>query len=117
MESARYRRRVAVQLPPAVGSKNQNESALRACAAGVVAEPGPGERATWDIPIGCYQSGLRTQIVLEHLGQTLATRGAENDSELAVWDAMCRLEKMLRERRVAVAADGRRSHAELLGAE
>lgn len=45
--------------------------------------------------------------------------GAMVGSDLApaLWRALCRLEEMLREHRGAIAARGRRSHAELLGAE
>jgi hypothetical protein len=53
--------------------------------------------------------------MLAQLGRTLATRSAIRGPELAVWDAMCRLEQMLRQRR-AIAVHGQRSHAELLSA-
>ena len=110
--------RGAVQFLPAVGSKHQSELAelTRRCIDRIGGEP--GERArweTWDVTIGISQSGFRTQFVLAHLGRVLVTRSAGRDPQLAVWDAMCRLEQMLRQRR-AIAVHGRRSHADLLNA-
>jgi hypothetical protein len=72
-----------------------------------------GEGALWGMTVGLSQVGVRTQIALQHLGLSPGGREAAP----MVWDALCRLERMLQERRDARAAGGPRSHAELLGAE
>jgi hypothetical protein len=74
-------------------------------------------RAELDQPIGLARSGFRTQLVLEQLGRTRAARDAEREAAPPDWDALCRLEQMLRQRRGAIAALGLRSHAELLDTE
>jgi hypothetical protein len=71
-----------------------------------IEEDGVAEHVRWDVTVGVSRSGLRTQIVLEQVGLTLETPGVGQDAELAVWDAMCRLEQMLRERRVLVESPG-----------
>ncbi len=76
-----------------------------------------GDHAKWDLTVGISESGIRTQLVLEQLGRTLAARDAGRDPAPAVWDALCRLEQMLRQRRGAIAALGLRSPAELRDAE
>lgn len=53
--------------------------------------------------------------MLGHIGLTLPTPEADDPAPPA-WDALCRLEQMLRSRRDVIAARGRRSHAELLEA-
>jgi hypothetical protein len=72
-----------------------------------------GSRARWDVTAGISESGIRTQLMLGHLGRTLPAPDAEEPAPPA-WDALCRLEQMLRTRRDVIAARGRRSHAELL---
>lgn len=67
--------------------------------------------------IGISQAGLRTQIALQHLGVSLEAGAAGSEPAPTVWNAMCRLEKMLQARRGVSRARGRRSHAELLGVE
>ena len=103
----------AVQLAQTIGSNQQDDLAelTRRCIDRI-----GGERATWetrDVARGISQSGFRTQFVLAHLGGALATRSPGRNPELAVWDAMCRLELRLRRRR-AIAAPGRRSQVGLL---
>lgn len=97
MDSGQHER-IAVEVPP-VGSRRRQDRAgfARYCINRVEGEH--GEHARWDVTIGISQSGFRTQIVLEQIGVTLETPGVGQDAELAVWDAMCRLEQMLRERR------------------
>jgi hypothetical protein len=77
-------------------------------------DPGGAKRA---LTIGIAKSGFRTKLVLEQLGRPRATRDAERAGAPPDWDALCRLEQMLRERRGAAAALGLRSHAEQLDAE
>jgi hypothetical protein len=111
------RQRIVVQLPPAAGSKNQNEPAGRT-ARGTDrsldrrdGERGP--RARWDVTAGLSESGIRTQLMLGHLGVTRPAPDAEDPAPPA-WGALCRLEQMLRARRDVITARGRRSHADLL---
>ena len=96
--------RIAVH-PPAVGATSSHQLA------GI--EDDLGEGAYWGMTVGLSQVGVRTQIALQHLGLSPGGREAAP----MVWDALCRLERMLQERRDARAAGGPRSHAELLGAE
>jgi len=49
--------------------------------------------------------------------RSIFEHGGGLEPEVATWDALCRLEQMLRTRRGELATRGRRSHAELLGAE
>lgn len=100
-----------VQRPLAIGSQNQHE--LADFTAHGADDRGPHTR--WNVPPGISESGIRTQLMLGHIG---ITRPAPDTDELAppAWDALCRLERMLRTRRDAMAARGRRSHAELLEA-
>jgi len=76
-----------------------------------------GEGARWGMTVGISRAGLRTQIALQHLGVSLDARAAGSEPAPTVWDAMCRLEKMLQARRGASPERGRRSHADLLCAE
>jgi hypothetical protein len=96
----------AVQLPKAVSSPAPVQL--------VVVEDELGEGSHWGMTVGLAQAGVRTQIALQHLGRS---SGSVREATPMVWDAMCRLEKMLQERRGERTASGRRSHAELLGAE
>jgi len=98
--------RTAVQLSAAV------DSADPARLAGI--EDDLGEGSHWGMTVGLSQAGVRTQIALQHLGRPA---GAVREAAPTVWTAMCRLEQMLQERRGERTASGRRSHAELLGAE
>jgi hypothetical protein len=86
---------IAVQLSPSISSRNQF---ARYCINRIEGEL--GDDARWDVTIGLSSSDARTQIVLEQVGLTLETRSIGHDAELDVWDAMCRLEQMLRERRL-----------------
>jgi hypothetical protein len=106
METAR-RGRIEVQLPPSVGTTRERELSgfVRYCIRRIEAEL--GERERWDVRIGVSRAGFRTQVVLEHYGLTLDTRSAGHDAALAVWDAMCRLEQLLRERHDAIAFEPR----------
>ncbi len=63
---------------------------------------------------GISQSGFRTAILRERLLLALPPAADGLETAPAMWDVMCRLEKMLRERRDAIAARGLRSHVELL---
>jgi hypothetical protein len=121
------KRRITVQLPPAVGSKNQNE--LAGCVAHDI-DRGIGRsererererddeqapRGRWDVAAGLSESVIRTQLMLGHLGLALPPP-AEDEPAPPAWGALCRLEQMLRSRRDAIASRGRRSHTELLEA-
>ncbi|MBS1118967.1 MAG: hypothetical protein H6Q90_1195 [Deltaproteobacteria bacterium] len=62
-----------------------------------------GEREHWMIRIGIGRPGYKTQVVLEHFGLVLDAAGCGHDPTLAVWDAMGRIEQMLRDRRGLVS--------------
>lgn len=60
-----------------------------------------GERQHWTVEIGMRSSMYTAYVEVQHFGQTLDARGEGSDGPLAIWDAMCRLEQELRERRAA----------------
>lgn len=97
-----------------VRKQRTKDGDARAGAIGDEPDPGGAER---HLTIGIAQSGFRTKLVLEQPGRARAARDAEREGAPPDWDALCRLEQMLRQRRVAVAALGPRSHAEQLDAE
>lgn len=90
------RRQIEVQLPHPAGTQGERELTgfVRYCIRRIEAEL--GERERWDVRIGVLHAGYRTQVVLEHGGCTLDTRSGGHDAALAVWDAMCQLEELLR---------------------
>jgi len=94
---------VVLELPRANGSRLHRELAAfaRYCVMRIERELGARER--WHVTIAPSSGsafGSRVSVV-DH-GIETAQRGSGRDAALAVWDAMCRIEQILRERRVAV---------------
>lgn len=98
MDSAGHER-IAVELSPDVGARRRAARAgtARACVHRI--EGGRGTCPRWDVRVDVTQSGYRTEVVLDQVGLTLGTRDTGHAGALAVWDAMCRLEQLLRARR------------------
>lgn len=109
-------RGTAIAESDGVGVRKQRtkDGAARAGAIGGEPDPGGAQR---HLTTGIAQSGFRTKLVLAPRDRTRAARAAEREGAPPDWDALCRLEQMLRQRRVAIAALGPRSHAEQLDAE
>jgi hypothetical protein len=99
---AARRDRIEVHLPNSVGTKLHRELGgfVRYCVRRIETEL--GERDRWNVRIEIARPGFKAQVVLEHFGLVLETTGSGHDPTLAVWDAMCRLEQMLRERRGSI---------------
>jgi hypothetical protein len=91
--------RIEVRVPPGASSKHERELAAfaRYCAQRI--EKDMGEREHWVIEISIAKSSFTTHLQVEHFGTVIEVRGEGSDGPLAIWDAMCRLEQELRERR------------------
>ena len=63
-----------------------------------------GERQRWSVEIDLRAPGYAARVEVQHLGLVLETRGHGHDGPLAIWDAMCRIEQELRDRRGAALA-------------
>ena len=61
-----------------------------------------GQRQQWSVEIDLRAPGYAARVEVHHLGLVLETRGQGHDGPLAIWDAMCRIEQELRDRRGAV---------------
>jgi hypothetical protein len=61
-----------------------------------------GERQRWLVEIELGSRGYAALVEVEHHGLVIEARGRSQDAPLAVWDAVCRIEQDLRERRGAV---------------
>ena len=94
------RERIAVELPPQASKAQQHQlrAFVRHCVQRIEMELGPHER--WAIRIEIKSASGYTSIVeVHHLGVMLGTTGNGSDGEVATWEAMCRVEQLLRERR------------------
>jgi hypothetical protein len=91
--------RIEVRVPPTASAKHERELAAfaRYCAQRI--EKDMGEREHWIIEIALAKSSYTTLLQVEHFGTLIEVRGEGSDGPLAIWDAMCRLEQELRERR------------------
>ena len=97
-------KRIDVRVPPNASAKQERElgAFARYCVQRI--EKDLGERQRWDVEIGMSTKGYSALVEVHHLGLVLQTRGYGNDGPLAIWDAMCRIEQELRDRRGAVFA-------------
>jgi hypothetical protein len=91
--------RIVVRVPPGASGKHERElgAFARYCAQRI--EKDMGERERWIIEISMAKQGYLTLVQVEHFGLVVEARGEGGDGPLAIWDAMCRLEQDLRERR------------------
>lgn len=104
MTSSSKPRRIDVRLQPVASAKLERELAAfaRYCVQRI--EKDLGERQQWLVEITLGGRGYTALVEVQHLGLVLETRGYGNDGALAIWDAMCRIEQELRDRRGAVFA-------------
>src|SRR5688572_11400456 len=97
-------RRIDVRVPSGVSARHERElgAFARYCVQRI--EKDLGERQQWYVEIDVRRPGYAARVEVVHLGFVLETRGQGPDGPLAIWDAMCRIEQELRDRRGAVFA-------------
>jgi hypothetical protein len=97
-------KRVEVRLPLTASARQERElgAFVRYCIQRI--EKDLGERQVWTVDIELGGRGYSALVEVQHLGLVLQTRGHGQDGPLAIWDAMCRIEQEIRDRRGAVFA-------------
>jgi hypothetical protein len=101
--STRSRVDVVLQLPRSATSRLQRElgAFARYCVTRIERELGAREH--WQVTIAPTTGGVfASQVAVTDRGVETEQRGRGHDAALAIWDAMCRIEQILREQRVAV---------------
>jgi len=96
--------RIDVRLPTNASPKQIRElgAFARYCVQRI--EKDLGERQHWLVEINLGSRGYSAVVEVQHLGLVIETRGQGQDGPLAIWDAMCRIEQELLDRRGAVFA-------------
>jgi hypothetical protein len=91
--------RIEVHVPLGAGAKHEREllAFARYCIQRIEGEI--GERQHWMVEVDIKLRRFIARIAVQHQGLTIEARGDGHDGPLAIWDAMCRVEQMLRERR------------------
>ena len=104
-------KRIDVRVPAGVSLKHERElgAFARYCVQRIERDLGP--RQQWSIEIDLRSGSYAARVEVQHLGLALESRGEGQDGPLAIWDAMCRIEQQLRERRGAVFATLRDTRA------
>ena len=102
--SSSKQKRIDVQLPPAASARQHRElgAFARYCVQRI--EKDLGERQQWLVEISIGNGGYVAVVEVQHLGLVIEARGRGNDCALAIWDAMCRIEQEIRDRRGAMFA-------------
>jgi hypothetical protein len=100
--SASPHKRVVVRVSPSASAKQERElgAFARYCVQRI--EKDLGERQHWLVEITVGARGYSALVEVQHHGLAIETRGTGNDGALAIWDAMCRVEQELRDRRGSV---------------
>jgi hypothetical protein len=115
------RARVKLTLHNGAGVRQYRElgAFVRYCVARI--ERDLGETACWSVTIAPSGGEFASRVAIESAADNLESTGLGLDGPLAAWDALCKLEQLLREaraRRVADAAldasDAARRHLEAL---
>ncbi len=93
------RKWIAVEMARSTSIRHQREldGFVRYCALRIEKEL--GQRECWTVRITTSGAIYSSRVTSEHLGIELEATGTGPDAELATWDAMCRVEQQLRERR------------------
>jgi hypothetical protein len=97
--TSRLRERIDVRLPEYVSAKQHRELGAFARYCILRVERELGERESWTVDIALSLSGYSSRIAVDDGGLLLEENGTGRDGALATWDAMCRIEQRLRERR------------------
>ena len=99
------RARVEVQLYDGAGARQYRElgAFVRYCVSRIEREL--GEIPHWSVQILPAGGGFASVIAIRDGGDVLETRGTGIDGALAAWEALCKLEQLLREVRAGRNAD------------
>jgi hypothetical protein len=97
---SRPRERIDVRLPEYTSDKHHRELGAFARYCILRVERELGEREAWRVDIALSLRGYSSRVSVDDRGIVLEERGNGSDGTLATWDAMCRIEQRLRERRL-----------------
>src|SRR5262245_12454425 len=101
--TTRSRVDVVLQLPRSATSRLQHELGAFARYCVMRIERELGTRDHWHVSIAPTTAGVfASKVAVTDHGVATEQRGRGHDAALAIWDAMCRIEQILREQRVAV---------------
>lgn len=116
---ARARRaRIQLQLHSGAGVRQHREigAFVRYCVSRIEREL--GEIDHWSVAIAPSRGAFTSRVAVEAAGESLQSTGQGMDGPLAVWDALCKLEQLLRDARAhrtpVAAADPRERRFEAL---
>src|SRR5262245_17104290 len=98
------RARVDVQLHDGAGARQYRElgAFARYCISRI--ERDLGEISHWSVCIVPSSGGFASRVVIEDAGTVLEAAGVGLDGALAAWEALCKLEQLLRETRTQAPA-------------
>jgi hypothetical protein len=99
MMRSQTRERIAVQLPEHASPKQCHELGAFARYCILRVERELGEWESWVVHVVPSPDGYASHIALHDRGELLEEQGSGQDGALATWDAMCRIEQRMRERR------------------
>jgi hypothetical protein len=91
--------RIAVEVPERASLRQQRELGAFARYCIMRVERELGERESWVVKIAASRTGYASRVAVRQYGVVVEEQGTGQDGALATWDAMCRLEQALRERR------------------
>jgi hypothetical protein len=103
VETRSRRERIVLDLHRGASPRQKRElgAFVRYCVERIERDLGPRER--WAIRITMSSAlGYSSSVAVHHLGFDLESTGTGSDGVLATWDAMGRVEQLLRDRRGAV---------------
>lgn len=104
------RERIVVELPRGASFRHRRElgAFVRYCVRRIEKDLGPRDR--WTVRITeLSASGVTCTVAVHQHRGVLETTGRGPDGELAIWDGMCRLEQVLRERRSSIKSSTERA--------
>jgi hypothetical protein len=90
--------RIEIRLPPEIGATQERELAalVRYCV--LKTERALGVRGQWTVTLGTRDSGELESTVAFDDGNVVDSVAIGRDAALATWDAMCGVERTLRDR-------------------
>jgi len=96
--------RIHVEVPPGGTERRKHELGgfARYCILRIEQELGTREQ--WNVRIGSSGGAHASVVTVQHRGETIESHASNSDPELAIWDAMCRIEQRLRYQRVVAGA-------------
>lgn len=103
VETRARRERIVLDLDRGANPRQKRElgAFVRYCVERIERDLGPRER--WAVRIAMSAAlGYTSSVTVDHLGIVLESTGTGSDGVLATWDAMGRVEQLLRERRGSI---------------